>query len=74
MIDVDGQPVGRIGMQRQLDPVVGILRMDAADFDAPGSTGCFDLGAVEVDKKLVGVGYSRRDGASKAGFSNHAGV
>jgi len=72
MIDVDGQPVGRVGMQRQLDPVVGVLRMDAADFDAPGSTGCFEVGAVEVDKKLVGVGYGRRDGATEASFSNHA--
>ena len=72
MVDVDGQPEGRIGMQGQLDPVVGVLRMDAADFDAPGSTGGFELRAVEVDKKLVRVGYSRRDGARETNFSDHA--
>jgi len=72
MVNVDGQSVARIGMQTQLNPVVRAVGVDAADFDAPGSTGHVEFGTVEVDKKLVRVGYRRRDGAGEASFSNHA--
>ena len=72
MVNVDGQPVARIGMQTQLNPIVSVVRVNAADFDAPGSAGRFELGTVEVDKKLVRVGYSRRDGARETNFSDHA--
>jgi len=72
MVNADSQPVARIGMQTQLNPIVVVIGVDAAHFDAPGSTGCLEFGAVEVDKKLVRVGYRRRDGAGEASFSNHA--
>ena len=72
MVNVDGQPVARIGMQTQLNPIVRIVGVDAADFDAPGSTRRLELGTVEVDKKLVRVGYGRRNGAGEASFSDHA--
>ena len=72
MVNVDGQPVARIGMQTQLNPIVCVVGVDAADFDPPGSTGRFELGAVEVDKKLIRVGYRRRDGTGEADFSDHA--
>ena len=72
MVNVDGQPVARIGMQTQLNPIVVVVGVNAANFDAPGSAGCLELGTVEVDKKLVRVGYRRCDGAGEASFSDHA--
>ena len=59
-------------MQAQLDPIVRVVRVNAADLDAPRATGGIELGAVQVDKKLIRVGNGSRDAASQADFSNHA--
>jgi len=72
MVDSHREAVRRIGAEAQLDPVRAIVRVDAADFQTPFATGRLECAAVEVDKKLVCVGNKRRNGASKAYFSNHA--
>jgi hypothetical protein len=72
MVNADSEAVGRFGAQTQLDPVSGVVRVDAADFDAPFASRRFEFGTVEVDKKLVRVGNSRRDGPNEADFSSHA--
>lgn len=73
MVNAYGQAVRRIRAKTQLDPISGLVRVDAADFDAPGAARGFELGAVEVDKKLVRIGYGRRDGPNEADFSSHVG-
>ena len=72
MVDSDGKAIGRIGMEAQLDPVARVVRVNAADLDAPRAAGRFQLGAVQVDKKLVSVGNAGRDASGQADFSNHA--
>jgi len=58
-------------MQAQLDPVARVVRVNAADLDAPHAAGAVELGTVQVDKKLVRVGNSGRYTRGQADFSDH---
>lgn len=71
MVNADGQAVRRFRAKTQLDPVPGVVGVDAADFDAPCPPRRVELGSVEVDKKLVRIGNSGRYGANEADFSGH---
>ena len=71
MVDTDGKAKRRLGMQAQLDPVASVVRVNAANFKAPAAAPRLQVGAVEVDKKLVRVGYSGRNATSEADFANH---
>ena len=75
MVNPDGQSVRRVGAEAQLNPASGlaVVRVDAAHLQTPFATRGIQLGAVKVDKKLVGVGNSRGDRASEANFSDHDG-
>jgi hypothetical protein len=71
MVNADGQAVGRFRAKTQLDPVPGVVGVNAADFNAPCPPRRFEFGSVEVDKKLVRVGNGGRYGANEADFSSH---
>lgn len=73
MVNAYGQAEGRIGAKEQLDPIPVVVRVDAANFESPRTARRFEFGSVEVDKKLVRVGHSRRDGSNQADFSSHDG-
>lgn len=46
--------------------------MDTADFESPDPASRLDFGAVEVDKKLVGVSHRWRDWSRESDVSRHA--
>ena len=71
VIDADREPERGVGVEAQLNPVAVVVRVYAADFDRPFPVRSVDDGAVEVDKKLVGVGNSGRNGSCEADFANH---
>ncbi len=73
MVNSDSQPVRRISMEAQLYPVAPLVGVHAANFEAPSARWGFEIGSVEVDKKLVSVGYGASNGACEADFSDHAG-
>ena len=73
LIDADGETVRRVGTKAQLNPVPIVVGVDAAHFDRPSALRGFEHGAVEVDKKLVGVGNRCRGSSCEADFSNHVG-
>ena len=72
MVDTDGKPKRRLGVKAQLNPVGSGVRVNTADFNAPATAACLELSAVEVDKKLVRIGYGSRDAAGNPDLSYHA--
>ncbi len=71
MVNSDGQSVRRIGAEAKLYPAARVLRVDAADFDAPRASSHVDFSPIQVDKKLVSVSNGGRDGACESDFSGH---